>query len=156
MQPSTSPSTEQSIRLTIIIAGALAASVPLYMFIAWMVTPTIAGSDGPGEDVQTLAVILAMMSLGTLFLAQILFAKGLSKAEIMPTPGQRLGGYRVAIIVAFAVRESVAIYGLILSFLSGDMRWCFGFGVVALASMLLGWPKRSAMERLAAEVPPIM
>jgi F0F1-type ATP synthase membrane subunit c/vacuolar-type H+-ATPase subunit K len=96
-----------------------------------------------------------VLSLGHLLAAQILFAARVRAAEVLPTPEQRLAAYRVAVILAFAIREAVAIYGLVLSFISGDLRWCFGFGAIALVSMMMGWPRRSTMERLGSEIPPI-
>jgi F0F1-type ATP synthase membrane subunit c/vacuolar-type H+-ATPase subunit K len=148
------PSLEQSALTTNIIAAAIAASVPIYMVIAWLVAPTLEKSEG-GELVPLLAGIFAVLSAGHLVLAQVLFASRVRAAEKLPTPEERLASYRVTVIIAFALREAVAIYGLVLSLLSGDPRWCLGFGAVALASMALGWPRRSAMERLASDVPPI-
>jgi hypothetical protein len=86
---------------------------------------------------------------------QILYASRLRAAEKLPSPGQRLENYRVTVILTFALRGTVAIFGLVLSFLSGNIRWCFGFAAVALVSMLKGWPKPSTAERLASELPPI-
>jgi len=155
MQVPPTHSTDQFIRLINIIAAALVASVVVYMAIAWIVAPTIAEAGADAEFIQLMAAILATMSLGHLVAAQMLFAIRFRAAAKLPTPEQRLGSYRTAIILSFALREAVAVYGLILSFLSGDARWCFGFGAVAVVSMLLGWPKRSAMDRLASEAPPI-
>lgn len=155
VQHTTSTSIRQSIRLTGIIAAALAASIPIYMIIAWMVAPA-SETAGLGEaEFRILSGVMAFLGVGNLVIARVLFARGVSRAETHATAEQRLGSYRTAVIIAFAVREGVAIYGLVLSFLSGDPRWALGFGAVALASMLMGWPKRSEMERLAAEVPPI-
>ena len=155
MNAPTKFSSDNFIRLINIIAIALVASVLVYMVIAWVVTPTVAEEGGDAGFIQMMAVIFAVVSLGHLVAAQMLFAIRVRAAEKLPTPEQRLGSYRVAFILSFALREAVAVYGLILSFLSGDARWCLGFGAVAAISMLLGWPKRSAMERLASDVPPI-
>jgi F0F1-type ATP synthase membrane subunit c/vacuolar-type H+-ATPase subunit K len=145
----------QSMRITNIIAVALAASVPVYAGLAWVLAPTLVESEGVAVDIKVIAVVLGVVSVGQLVLAQTLFASRLRVAEQMTTPELRLGGHRMAVIIAFALREGVAICGLALSFLSGDPRWALGFGAVSLASMLLGWPKRAVMERLASEVPPI-
>lgn len=155
MHAPTPPSTDQFIRLINIIAAAIVASVLVYMVIAWVVAPTVAETGGDAELIQMMAAILAIVSLGHFVAAQMLFAIRVRAAEKLPTPEQRLGSYRVAIILSFALREAVAVYGLILSFLSGDARWALGFGAVAAMSMLLGWPKRSTMERLGSEIPPI-
>jgi len=155
MHAQTPPSTDQFIRLINIIAVALVTSVLVYMVIAWVVAPTVAEAGGAAELIQMMAAILTIVSLGHLVAAQMLFAIRVRAAEKLPTPEQRLSSYRVAIILSFALREAVAVYGLILSFLSGDVRWAIGFGAVAAISMLLGWPRRSAMETLGSEVPPI-
>jgi len=155
MHAPTEFSPDNSIRLTNIIAVTIVASVFVYVAIAWVVAPTIAVENGDTELVQLMAMILAVLSLGHLVAAQMLFAVRARVAAKQPTPEQRLSSYRAAIILSFALREAVAVYGLILSFLSGDVRWCLGFGAAAIASMLLGWPNRSAMDRLASEIPPI-
>ena len=149
------PSIEQSARTTHIIAAAIAASVPIYMVVAWLVAPTVAAGPDNDELVPLLAGILAVLSAGHLVLAQLLFSSRVRAAAQLPTPEQRLASYRVAVIIAFALREAVAIYGLVLGFLSGDPRWAFGFGSVALVSMVFGWPRGSTMGRLASEVPSI-
>jgi hypothetical protein len=151
----TKTSTDQSIRLTNIIAVVLAASVVVYMLIAWLVAPITASPESANTDIAVMAGAVAVLSFGHLVVAHFLFARGVRSAEKRRRPVERLSGYRVAIIISFAVRESVAIYGLILSLLSGDPMWCLAFGVVTLISMGIGWPARSVMNRLAAEVQPI-
>ena len=148
-------SLDQVARVTHIIAAAIAASVPIYMVIAWLVAPTVATGTDNADLVRLLAGILAVLSAGHLVLAHLLFVNRVAAAAKLSTPEQRLAAHRVAVIIAFALREAVAIYGLVLSFLSGDPRWAFGFGAVALVSMVFGWPRRSTMERLASDVPPI-
>ena len=125
------------------------------MVVAWLVAPTVASATGSDDLVPLLAGILAVLSAGHLMLAQLLFTSRVRAAEKLPTPEERLASYRVAVIIAFALREAVALYGLVLSFLSGDPSWSSGFGAVALVSMIFGWPRRSTMERLASEVPSI-
>jgi hypothetical protein len=155
MQPTTTTSIDEFARVTTIIAGAIAGSVLVYMAIAWIVAPTVTTSGDNPNFIRLVAGVLAALSAGHLVAARVLFATRLRAAEKLSTPEQRLGGYRVAVIIAFAVREAVALYGLVLSFLSGDPIWCIGFGAVALMSMLLSWPKRPEMERLSADVPSI-
>lgn len=155
MQHTTQSSIDQFARVVFIIAAALAASVVIYVAVAWIVAPKMTSPGLDSEQLHLMALILAVLSIGHLAAAQALFTSRLRAAAKLPSPGQRLESYRTSFILAFALREAVAIYGLVLSFLSGDVRWCLGFGAVALLSMLLGWPRRSAMERLASEVPPI-
>jgi hypothetical protein len=35
--------------------------------------------------------------------------------------------------------------------LTGDLRWCVGLAAAAVLAMLLGWPRRADMQRLAGD-----
>lgn len=155
MQPDPNASLDQFARITTIIAFAVAAAVPLYVLVAWVVAPQDPAMAGDRGLVGTLAIALGVVAVGTLIAAQGLFRTRVAAARRQATPEQRLATYRVAVIIALALKESVAIYGLVLSLLDGDPLWAMGFGVVALAAMTLSWPRRTEMEALAAEVPPI-
>jgi F0F1-type ATP synthase membrane subunit c/vacuolar-type H+-ATPase subunit K len=155
MQAPTTSSVDKFARTTRIIAAAIAASVPIYMLIAWLVAPTVDSSGGDPNFIPLLAMLFAVVSVVQLAAAYLVFSARVRAAAEQDTSEERLAGYRVAMIIAFALREAVAIYGLMLSLLSGDARWCIGFGLVALVSMVLGWPRRSEIDRLASEVPSI-
>lgn len=155
MQQSTHPSTDQFARVISVIAAALAASVLIYMVIAWIVVPTMANEGMEFEQLQLIALVLAVLSIGHLVAAQVLFSTRVRAAASLTSPEQRLETYRTSFILAFALREAVAVYGLVLSFLGGDVRWALVFGAAALVSMLLAWPKKSAIVQLGSEVPPI-
>ena len=142
-------------RRTRFITGALAFSVVVYVVVAWIVAPVMTSDAADARRDQLLAIVFAVLSAGQLVAARIIHEMLLGRARHRATPRERLGEYRSAVIVAFALREGVALYGLVLSFLSGEPRWAIGFGAVALFSMAAGWPRRSVMEELAAEVPPI-
>jgi len=53
--------------------------------------------------------------------------------------------------VSFAMRESAAIIGLVISLLTGDLRWCLALSAAAVLAMLLGFPRRADMVRLAGD-----
>jgi F0F1-type ATP synthase membrane subunit c/vacuolar-type H+-ATPase subunit K len=155
MQHSAQSSVDQFARFVFIIAAALAASVVIYMVIAWIVVPTIETAGMDSRQFQLIALILVVLSIGHLAAAHVVFSSRVRSAAKLPTSEERLESYRISFIIAFALREAVAIYGLVLSFLGGDIRWALGFGVVALMSMLLAWPKKTAIVQLGSEVPPI-
>jgi len=144
---------EQSMRVTQIIAAAIMASIVIYMVVAMVVRPTTPPPDG--DRLQTLAMAFLVLSVGSLFAARVIFQSRLRAARDGDTPIERLQRYRVAVILAFALRETVAIYGLVLSLATGDPRWVFGFGLVALVTMAMGWPRRSSMLELTDTVSPI-
>jgi hypothetical protein len=143
-------------RTTSIVAAAIAATLPVYVAVAWLLTdrsdwtPTL---SGPTIPVVTWAI--AAIAIAELATAEVVFRVMAALAASRDTSTDRLAGYRSAIIVAFALREGAAIMGLVLTLLTGELVWCVALSAGALATMLAGWPKRSAMERLASEVAPI-
>ena len=52
-------------------------------------------------------------------------------------------------VILWAIGESAAIYGLVLTFTSGDMRYVAGFAVYSLANLLFFRPQKSAFEEQA-------
>jgi hypothetical protein len=143
-------------RTTSIVAAAIAATLPVYVAVAWLLTdrsdwtPTL---SGPTIPVVTWAI--AAIAIAELATAEVVFRVMAALAASRDTSTDRLTGYRSAIMVAFALREGAAIMGLVLTLLTGELMWCLALSAGALATMLAGWPKRSAMERLASEVAPI-
>jgi hypothetical protein len=143
----------QAIRTTQIIAGAIMLTVPVYAVVAMTVGATTEPPDA--DRLHSMAVAFLVLSVFSLLLARTIFASRARTARREPTPLRRLAAHRVAVIIAFALRETVAIYGLALSLSTGDPRWVIGFGAVALVTMAIGWPTRSQMLELATEVQPI-
>lgn len=144
---------EQSMRFTQILAVAIMASIIVYMAVAIVVGPT---TDPPDPELlRTLAMAFLVLSVGSLLAARVIFQSRLRLAREGATPIERLQRYRTAVILAFALRETVAIYGLVLSFATGDVRWVFGFGLVALVTMAMGFPRRPQMLELTDTVQPI-
>lgn len=144
---------EQSMRVTQIIAAAIMGSIVVYMAIATVVGPTTEAPDA--DHLHTLAMAFLVLSVGSLLAARVIFRSRLRAARDGATPIERLQRYRMAVILAFALRETVAIYGLVLSFATGDPRWVFGFGLAALATMAMGFPRRAQMHDLTDSVQPI-
>ena len=129
------------------------ASIIVYMMVAMVVGQTAVPPDA--ERLHDLAIAFLVLSIGSVLIAGVIFRSRVRMAREATTPLERLSGYRMAVIIAFALRETVAPYGLILSLASGDPRWVVGFGAVALATMAMGWPRRSQMLELTTDVQPI-
>lgn len=138
-----------------IIAAAITVTVPIYVAVAWLLAPTSAVMADEPQMITLMAGVLAVLSVGNLVASALLVSSRRRSLARLSDPRERLAGYRVAVIIAFALREAVAIFGLVLSLLSGDPGWAVGLGAVALLSMLAGWPRRSDIARLASAVPPI-
>lgn len=63
----------------------------------------------------------------------------------------RDGGYLVTLIVALALAESVAIFGLVLGFLGGPPTVVVPFFAVAWILMIIRFPTRERIDRQNAE-----
>lgn len=137
-------------RVTTVICIAILASIPLYVAIAWIVVDQGAGKLGGGLP-PVLTGALAAAGIAVLAIAQAVWGAMKRGAAAKPTPAERLASYRSAAVVSFALRESAAVIGLAVTFLTGDVRWCLALSAAALLAMLLGWPRRADMVRLAGD-----
>lgn len=145
---------EQEARITTILAAAMATAVPVYVVVAWLVTQAMTAPLLSGAALRTVAWALGAVGAAELLFASLMFRLRVAAARRRDTPRERLSGYRNAVVISFALRESVAIFGLALSLASGDPTWAAAFAAVALAAMLVGWPRRSDMRALTSDVPP--
>lgn len=141
-------STALFMRVTTLICFAILMAVPIYCVVAFL-----AVSQNPGGFVAGVGPSVAWI-LATIAVAQIPVAAAVSSAlkrsaASKSTADDRLASLRVATIVGFALREGTAIIGLVITLLTGDIRWCIGLGALALLSMLASWPKRAEAEAMA-------
>ena len=141
---------DATVRVTTVICTAILASIPLYVAIAWIVVGQGAGRVAGGLP-PVLTWALAAAAIVVLVIAQTVWAAMKRGAAAKPTPAERLALYRSAAVVSFALRESAAVIGLAITFLTGDVRWCLALSAAALLAMLLGWPRRADMQRLAGD-----
>jgi F0F1-type ATP synthase membrane subunit c/vacuolar-type H+-ATPase subunit K len=137
-------------RVTTAICFAILASIPLYVAIAWIVVGQGAGVSGAALP-PVLKWALGAVGLVMLVVAQAVWVAMKRSAAAQPTAAGRLAAYRTAAIVSFALREAAAIVGLVIAMLTGDLRWCLALAAAALLAMLLGWPRRTDMQRLAGD-----
>lgn len=138
----------RSMRTTTVICFAIAMSIPIYVAIAWFMA-----SHGPLDDEPPASVAYGLLALAAgLLIAAVAVSRHLkTAAAAKPTLVERLEAHRVATIVSFALREGIAVVGLVITLLEGDLRWCLGLATVSLVSMLLDWPKPAEWARLAAD-----
>jgi len=151
MDPTARRDVGNAIRTTNALCFAILTSIPIYAVVGWLVAGRT-GFGSIGTALPGVAVwILAAIAVTDLALAQLVWLRMTRQAATKPTPAERLAAYRNAAVVAFALRESTAIIGLALTLLQGDPRWCLGLSALAALAMLLGWPRRADMARLAAD-----
>ena len=158
---------DQGMKVLQIIWGAMIFSVGVYAAIAWMVrTRTL---EGDASGAMTLA--LGAVSVG-LFIAQVKLGQNLTDEKLFPrildlgSWGLRpevaeqlkelqvpergvqliLQAHVIFGIVIWAMAEAVAVFGLLLSIITGDPRLMGIFGSVALAQLLWFRPRKRAFE----------
>ena len=136
----------RAMRTTTIICFVISMSVPIYVAIAWFMA-----TQGPRADNVPVPVAYGLAaSAGALLIAAAAVSRRMkAAAATKPTLGERIEAQRAATIVSFALREGIAVIGLVITLLGGDLRWCLGLATVSLVSMLLDWPKPAEWERLA-------
>ena len=91
-----------------------------------------------------LALVEALLTaLGSAPLLSRLVMRG-SGATAEEDPEHLLNRYQTSVIVGFAVRESAAVFGLVATFLTGNMLWVAVLGAAAVCAMLAAWPRKQA------------
>jgi hypothetical protein len=136
---------EGRLRILNVICFALAASVGLYMAIAWLVLEVV-GFEAPlASGVGYLPQLLSLLGFLPLILAPLVsgsLLKKISTADQETSPEQVGTAFQTATVVGFALRESGAVVGLVLSLLTGQLFWCLALGGASLLAMMMGWPRR--------------
>ncbi len=171
-QDLTTMSHEKGMKVLQIIWGAMVFSVGVYAAIAWMVRTRAAGLGAGGGDIgQGLTMALGAVSVG-LLLAQIKLRQNLMDEKLFPrildlgSWGLRpdvaeqfkelqvpergiqliLQAHVIFGVVIWAMAEAVAVFGLVLSFVTGDPRLMGIFGSVALAQLIWFRPRERAFK----------
>lgn len=136
-----------------IICTALMASLGMYVGIGWFLQKQGDFTMGPVPD--GLPFILSLTGFSMLIVAEIVFRALAARARRVEPPEGRLIPYQSAVVVGFALRESAGVLGLVLTLLTGDLRWVVGLSSFAVVAMVAAWPRRSTLEELVKLAPPI-
>ena len=151
---------DRALKVSRILHLALLGSIGIYVAIAAQLTS--AHDPTTPLPLPELAeapfshwLFIALASTAVLAMA----ATPLVRMKLMPPRSQdgnaphdvakAFGKLRAAEIVTWAMCESVAIYGLILTFLSYDLRYTLAFGAVSALAMLAYAPSRRVYDDVA-------
>jgi len=140
-----------------VIGGALVAALATYAFVVEMVRTQKAPFMGhaPTVPLPLLRLVLAVMSgLGLVFV-NVVRRRIVAGRTVASSPGaapiplvQRL---LTASIVALAMCEAIAIYGLVLFLVGGQRLDFYGFAAFALLAFAAYFPRRSQWEAWAQQ-----
>lgn len=143
-----------------LVHAALAVSLGIYVLVLYlMFQQPPPNPPQTFEHLATMFYILAAVAAGTLVAIPVV--RSLMLPRRLPpqqrderlddetrsrAASQALQKLFAASIVSWAMAESAAMYGLVLSFMMREMWPYFAFGAPALAAMLLAMPRRSLVE----------
>lgn len=131
---------EGSLRYVRMIYGALLFSIVLYIVVAEQV------GDHASHDAQAVLLGLAAVSLLTTAVAVMVRIKLVQPAaeilQTQPNDSAAMGRWRSGIIASFVLAESIALCGCGVRFFGGTLLQASPFYAVAIALMLLWWPRR--------------
>jgi F0F1-type ATP synthase membrane subunit c/vacuolar-type H+-ATPase subunit K len=146
-----------------IIWVAMMGSLAVYVFICHQFGEEIRPDMGPHFPMPLLRTILYVIAITTLFLNHFLKRRMLSgisrdtwSSAFRPgansTQPAFLAKYTAALIVSFALSESIGIYGLVLFFLGDGLKTLSTFIGISALAIYFHRPKKSELEQLAAAV----
>ena len=138
---------DKSLKILNVIWGAMIVAVLIYMFV---IPPFLGKAYRPSLSADafgTLRIALYIASCGVIIVARVLpkyISSGRVKLKQNTTvsshPAIQL--YTSAMILALALSEAIAIFGLVLFFLARDTASLYLLGTISILSMLLYRPVR--------------
>jgi F0F1-type ATP synthase membrane subunit c/vacuolar-type H+-ATPase subunit K len=139
-------------RTMMILHLALMGSVGIYAFILFQVTQ---GQPPRELDPPVMLYALAGVALAMMAVIPVLRSKMLppireAKSLDEPVPEDEkvqaaVAKLFTASIVTWALCESIAIYGLVLAFLSFQMKYFFAFAAASLVNFLIYRPRKEQL-----------
>lgn len=145
---------EQTRRIIPIICAAILMSLVTYVGMTWFLARQ--GTFARTGDGTLPAVVIPMLiaiGVSMLVVAEVSFRSLLSRIRGLESVDERMARLRVAIIVAFAFRESTALVGLVSFFVTGDPRVSYAMCALAALAMIAGWPRESLFDEVTASGP---
>jgi len=125
-----------------VVCAALAGAVLVYAILAWLLLGVVLEPAGVGGLPAPVPGVLAVLAAATLIAAPVvergLLQRGWAGAA---SPEDRAATYRTAKVVGFALRETVAVVGLVLALVTGRAGWSGLLSLAALLAMALAWPR---------------
>jgi F0F1-type ATP synthase membrane subunit c/vacuolar-type H+-ATPase subunit K len=138
-----------SYRMTVIVCAALLVSLVIYVVLASFLVEQ-EGFAVTGEMPPILPPLLAAIGVGMLVVAQIVPALIARQARAAADIGERLRQAQTTVIIGMALRESTAIFGLVITLLTGEILWVLALAGLSALAMVVNWPRRSHLETIIA------
>jgi hypothetical protein len=148
---------DSGFRVTLIIWGAILASLGAYLVVCRLVGPTLPVTTDPGFPIDTIRYALYGITLIILFGVHFL-RKIMLKANpqtLNPPPGgspatRAVARYTVAVVVTSALLECIGIFGVVLFLLSRDTSSLYQLLLISAAAMIHFRPRKEELTNLLA------
>ena len=127
-QPKTPPPS-----VLLIMWGAFLVSHGLFLFVGEFIRPPAA--EHP-ESAEMMAMVLTGVGLMT----------ALGSALAVPLIAPK-ANYFTAMILRFAIAESVSIYGLVLATLGAPKMWCYLLAALGVLAHVVAYPSERERQR---------
>jgi hypothetical protein len=132
-----------------IIALAFFSSTVLYGLLVLLVPPPETPVIMQAHPLLWVFGGLTLFNLLTIMpVYRAMLAKPRKVYAVSGEPKPLLAAHRMAHLVAFARLELVALFGLVLFFITGRGDWFWYFNGLGLVGMLVLWPLREKVEAL--------
>lgn len=132
-----------------VLCGAFLVSTIVYGLLVLLVPPPEAPVVMQTHPLLWVFTGLTVLNILTLMPGyRAMLAKPRQVYAVSHDPVPLLDAHRTAHIVTFARLEAVAIFGLLLFFITGRGDWFWYFNGVSLVGMLVLWPLREKVEAL--------
>ena len=140
----------QAYRSTVIVCGAMIASLFPYMVVVEIVHRQV-GHDGylvDARQVELLQYVFFILALLPYVIPRLIKRHliALAPRESVETLIARL---RTATLLSYVLSEVPAVFGLVLFFLAGSYKVFYALWFLSLVSMLVHFPRLRAWEDLA-------
>lgn len=148
---------DDQIRFLTIISTAFVFSVGVFVILAWFVTegPGAMDSLAGGSD-TAFVVVGSLVAIGLLLAAPVVQRRLIERSDPPGPDGELtpvLENYRMAVCLAFLLREGAALAGLMITLLTGNPVWTYLFAAAAVVAMFWGWPRREDLSYAPALEP---
>ena len=150
MTPELEDQLGQTYRVTVILAAVMIGSVFLYAGLVELL-PRLDTAPGPSADSETVELVRQVFR--GLALVNFLALAWLGGRIRRPVgePVARLASLKSLTIVRLALAESIAIYGLVLFFVSGDSMDFYFLLLLSLLSFILAFPRRDRWKETLSD-----
>ena len=135
-----------------IIWAALTLSIPIYLIVGYIVTKNPTGEHQLDSNLKRILMIVACVMVATSFAVSTISKTIQSRlrtgrlSDAQP-PAMDFNRWLTFNIIRWALHESIAIYGLVLTLISANLKEMIPFAIAAVALNLISMPSNPPVKQ---------